>query len=114
MEPIDRAVLEQLLADLGGDRQSLMELIGIFLDDAPKLLLALNAAARGGDVAALGAASHTLKSTSASMGARVMSGQCNRLQELASARNLAEATTLLLLLNGEFERVRAQLSTYYR
>ena len=113
-DPLDRRVLEQFLTDIGGDWSSVVELVGMYLDDAPKLVNAIHVAVQRGDAAALGVASHTLKSTSASMGALVLSAQCNKLQELATSGNLAGAPELATQLSREFARVQTQLSMDYR
>lgn len=113
-DAIDHRVLAEFLVDIGGDRQSLVELVEMYLEDAPKLMHAMSVALQNDDAAALGAASHTLKSTSASMGAMGLSDQCGQLQDLASVRNLAGAKALMPSVHREFERVQRQLSTDYR
>jgi len=55
---IDEAAL---LADFGDNRTVLIEVIGVFLNDAPTYLGRIRAAAASGDAAAVAAASHALK-----------------------------------------------------
>jgi PAS domain S-box-containing protein len=55
---IDEAAL---LADFGDSRTVLVEVIGVFLNDAPEYLRRIRAAAASGDAAAVAAAAHALK-----------------------------------------------------
>jgi HPt (histidine-containing phosphotransfer) domain-containing protein len=84
-DPIDAATLDELLATLGGDGAFLAELIATYLADSPPLVDAMRAAAAAGDAAALRRAAHTLKSTSASLGALRLSGVCREVEGAASA-----------------------------
>lgn len=111
--PIEREVLARLLMDFGGDEQSLIELVQVYLDDAPRLLDAMRAALRCGDSAALRVAAHTLKGISATMGAMTLSAQCNKLEALLSTPRLAEAEELVMRLDQEFARVQTQLTADY-
>ena len=66
---IDREVIDSLLDAVDGDRAFLVELIETWLDDAPRQLALIEAAAAADDLGDLVPPAHTLKSTSASLGA---------------------------------------------
>jgi len=110
---IDPKVL-QGLRDLGGDDEPglLAELIGIFLEDAPQRMKDITEGLAEGDLGRVERGAHTLKSSSANIGALGLSDLCRRIVELArsnrseglpelcdaSARSLAEAASALTSL----------------
>ena len=110
----DRAIdpeIIQGLRELGGEDEPelLVELIGIFLEDAPQRMKDITEGLAHGDLGRIERGAHTLKSSSANIGALGLSDLCrrivectrtNRPQELpdlcvASARALASASTEL-------------------
>jgi len=78
---LDAAVLEELAASVGGDREFVVDLIRTYLDDTEGQLAAIEAAVAA-DPAALIRPAHTLKSSSATLGAK-------RLAERARALEIA-------------------------
>ncbi len=84
-DPIDAATLDELLDTLGGDEAFLAELVGSYLADSPPLVAAMRDAVAARDAAALRRAAHTLKSTSASVGALRLAGVCREVEAAASA-----------------------------
>ena len=80
-EPIlDEAVLAELLATTGDDPAFVRELIDTYLAEAPTQLDAVATAVDGADAAALVRPAHTLKSTSATLGAMRLSAVARRLE----------------------------------
>jgi HPt (histidine-containing phosphotransfer) domain-containing protein len=73
------------LKELGGedDPGLVVELIGLFLDDAPKRMSDIQSSLARGDIASLERAAHTLKSSSANIGAARLSAHCKSMEELA-------------------------------
>jgi len=57
--------------------------ISIYLSDSPLLLEALRGALETQDPEGLGRASHSLKSSSANLGANVLAGLCWEMEEIA-------------------------------
>jgi HPt (histidine-containing phosphotransfer) domain-containing protein len=88
-QPIDAAAFAELLENVGGDREFLGELVGTYLADSPVQFTALRAAVAMGDAAAARRAAHSLKSTSASMGARRLSAMCREIEAACAAEQLA-------------------------
>jgi HPt (histidine-containing phosphotransfer) domain-containing protein len=80
----DRGVLLQLQEELGG-AEALREVIVTFLDGTPRFLTALRDAAGRGDAPGIQKAAHTLKSSSAMLGATTLSARCAELERLSRA-----------------------------
>ena len=80
---LDEAVLGSLLETVGGDRTFLAELVEAYLGDSPGLLEAMQAGLRTDDRTALRRAAHTLKSTSASLGATAFAAACREVETTA-------------------------------
>jgi CheY-like chemotaxis protein/HPt (histidine-containing phosphotransfer) domain-containing protein len=72
---VDRAVLAHLAHDMG-DGALIAEIVEMFLVDAPRLLDDWRQAVASGDSDAARLATHTLKSTSASIGAVALARRC--------------------------------------
>jgi CheY-like chemotaxis protein len=89
-EVLDRSVLRQLAEDLGGV-DALKDAVGVFLSGTPGLLAALRDAAARGDAAAIQRAAHTLKASSAMLGALGLSTRCQQLERSARSNSLQDA-----------------------
>src|SRR4051794_10421479 len=73
------------LKELGGedDPGLVLELIGLFLQDAPQRMSDIQSSLARGDIGTLERAAHTLKSSSANIGAARLSSYCKSMEELA-------------------------------
>ena len=73
------------LRELGGteDPGLLLEIIGMFLEDAPQRIREIEQGLASGDIKLLERAAHTLKSASANVGAMQLSSVCKRIEEIA-------------------------------
>jgi len=80
---LDEAILGNLLETVGGDRTFLAELVQAYLGDSPGLLGEMRAGSRSDDRTALRRAAHTLKSTSASLGATAFAAMCREVETSA-------------------------------
>lgn len=103
---IDAEVLEDLRELLGDEVDRLVD---IFLDDTPRLLLALENAVEGPDYVALREAAHSLKSSSANLGAMSLSAAARRIETGARERNLERPAVAVALVTNEFARARRAL-----
>ena len=108
-DAIDRAAIDELLESTGSDEAFLAEMIDTYLGDAADLLRALRTAAAAGDPDALRQAAHTLKSNSATLGARVVADQARALEERARDRVLDDAAARVDAIAAEFARASAAL-----
>ncbi|MGH9313445.1 MAG: response regulator [Vicinamibacterales bacterium] len=91
------------LARVGGDRQLLKQVVGLFRADYPKTLRRIEAALRRGDGERLRTAAHALKGSVSTFGARAVRDAAQRLERMGSARDLARA-------NESYDTVRAGLT----
>jgi signal transduction histidine kinase/DNA-binding response OmpR family regulator/HPt (histidine-containing phosphotransfer) domain-containing protein len=100
------------LQALGSDEDPmfLFDVVEQFVQDAAVHIAALRVAADTGDAVALERAAHTLKSTSASVGALGMTALCHELQGLGRMGSVAGAAAYIVQLVGEFERVQQALA----
>jgi HPt (histidine-containing phosphotransfer) domain-containing protein len=108
---IDRQVLADLLEATGGERGFLAELIDAFLFDAPDLLGQMRGAVARGSAEDLVRPVHTLKSSSASLGAMTLSAHCKALETAARAGSLDGAVEAVETIAAELERASAALAT---
>ncbi len=108
---LDRSALRQLLEMVGDDRAFLGELVDEFLVDAPVQLAAMRAAAHDGDAASLVRPAHTLKGTSANVGAAEVSAACRTIEEQAKAGSLDGIGERIEVVELALERAAAELET---
>jgi len=92
-----------------GEPSLLDELIEIFLDDTPRRLEDLVQAFEEGNAHALEAAAHSLKSSSANLGALVFSGLMRELETAGRNADLAQATQHVDQVKHEYSRVETEL-----
>jgi PAS domain S-box-containing protein len=92
---VDWDVLARLQADLGDDGTIVIEVIEMFLADAPQQLDRMRQALAAAAAHDLHHAAHTLKSTSASVGALALAACCRELEELARDGALGQAAPLV-------------------
>ncbi len=104
--PIDTEVLDELRTVLGDE---VRHLIQVFLDDAPSLIAKLETAATRPDYPLLYEAAHSLKSSSANLGAMHLSAAAKRIELAARSESLDRPAVAVALLAGEFERARDAL-----
>ena len=109
---IDQEVLDELRSMLGGEVD---RLIDVFLEDTPRLVSALEAAASSGpDYTALRDAAHSLKSSSANLGAMSLSAAAKRIEMGARQQSLDRPAVAVALVANEFQRARQQLRASQR
>ncbi len=106
---LDRAVLDDLLDSVGGDASFLAELIDTYLADSTGLVAELHRALAAGDTDAFRRAAHTLKSSSASLGAASLSARWKELEMIARGGTLDGAAERLAGAEPAYEKVRAAL-----
>jgi CheY-like chemotaxis protein len=110
LEGIDEQVLQQNLEALGIENSPfLVKIIQVFLEDGIVLVRKTVDAFNQGDASALEFATHTLKSSSAYLGALHLSHLCGQLEKLGGAGNLIGATPLIQQLETEYSKVELAL-----
>ena len=94
---------------LGGDPDLLRELIGSFLEDAPRRLEELRGGVSRGDAEAVGRTAQALAGACSGVGATSMVLACEDLEGVARSGDLGRAPGLLARLDAEFVRAEAAL-----
>ena len=103
---LDDSVLDELREVLGGEVD---KIIAVYLEDSPRLIAQLERAAVGGDPIALRVAAHTLKSSSANVGARTLSDAARELEHGARDGTLDKPEALVARIVTEFAQVKRAL-----
>jgi len=107
---LDAAALDQI-ADLDpdGDGSLVVEIIETYVDNAQSLIGELGEAWLSKDAARATAASHSLKSSSANVGAKRLAGICSSIEQNARAGDLDDDAQLIDNAKAEFAAAIEQL-----
>ena len=108
---IDMAVLQQLKEMAGGDLVVVVDVIDCYLEDSPKLLDEMSQAIKQQQAQLLQRSAHSMKSSSASVGAKNLSRLCKELEYIAREATTEGADTILSQLEAEYQRVDAVLQS---
>jgi HPt (histidine-containing phosphotransfer) domain-containing protein len=93
LQILDDSTLAELLASVDGDTEFVVQLIETYLADAPQQLSAIDAASAASDAAALVRPAHTLKSSSATVGAQRLAALSRRLEAAGRSGTLEVEST---------------------
>jgi signal transduction histidine kinase/CheY-like chemotaxis protein len=108
---LDRRVLEQLREDLGGTAP-LREVIATFLEKTPPVLSALRDASARADTEAIRRAAHTLKGTSAMLGAREIATRCAELELCGRTGTVPDVASRVEAIEASYRKVEAALAKF--
>ena len=100
------SILDELREVLGNEVD---KIITVYLEDAPRLIAQLERAAVSGDPIALRVAAHTLKSSSANVGASTLSEAARDLEEGARDGSMKKPEIMVARIVTEFAQVRSAL-----
>jgi len=100
-------IVDELRAVMGPEY---VVLIKLFLEDAPNHIQKLEAAAASNNIEAMVAPAHTLKSSSANLGALALSAVAKRIEIGARSEALPRPTVAVVMLENEFERAQLALT----
>ena len=106
---LDESVLNELAEFAGAEMHRIVRL---FLEDTPALLRTLEQAAAEPDLARMQEAAHTLKSSSANVGAMALSATAKRIEMSARVHKLERPAVAVALLIAEHARARVALLGY--
>jgi PAS domain S-box-containing protein len=107
---VDPSALDSFARELGGAAAEVVaEIVETFLSDAPTLIGQMREAVRTSNPIVLDRASHTLKSSSATVGALVLSARCRAIEEEARAGHATGLGEAVEAVEREYERVRREL-----
>ncbi|MEG9856945.1 ATP-binding protein [Stenotrophomonas sepilia] len=106
---LDRDVLDELHAVIG---DAATQIVTAFLEDAPAMVQQLQLAARNSDEPRMQAVAHSLKSSSANVGALSLSAIAQRIEHETRSGSLQRPAVAVALLVAEFARARVALTGY--
>jgi len=107
--PLDQGVLAELRALSGAGQDLLAEVVGVFVDEAPRQIQALQAALAGGDAALVLRAAHRLKGSANGVGARAMGDVAAAIESAARGGDVGRAAREAQGLAEAFDAARAAL-----
>jgi CheY-like chemotaxis protein len=107
---LDQAALKRLEKSMGKDTAYVAEIIDAFLEDTPRLLMDLRLALEQKQAESLRRAAHTLKGSSASLGAMTLASLCQDLEALGKAGSMAEVAERIAQAETEYELVEVALT----
>jgi CheY-like chemotaxis protein/HPt (histidine-containing phosphotransfer) domain-containing protein/two-component sensor histidine kinase len=107
MAALDAGIVGDLLDTMGGE---FGDLVRVYLEDAPERVAEIVIAAETGDAAAQVSPAHTLKSSSANIGATQLSDLARGIEHAARAGIATGPAELAAGLRVEYERVAEELS----
>jgi HPt (histidine-containing phosphotransfer) domain-containing protein len=100
----------QAIRELGGDSQDLLQqIVQLYFDAAPGLLQQMNSGFASGDLAAIRNAAHSLKSSSANLGATELSKMCGQLEAAARTGAIGADAPSAQAIETEYESVESAL-----
>jgi two-component system sensor histidine kinase/response regulator len=102
---------ETLLARVGGSHEMLEEIIGLFLEDSPKLIESIRQALFKGDANAAYRATHTLKGSAGNFDAHVATALAQRLEARAREGDIDGAKIAFASLEQEMHNLHASLAS---
>ena len=105
-EPFDK---QELLEELDGDREFLVESVEILDEDAPQLLTELRQAIESGDASAAATAAHTVKSMVGNFCASPAHAAALAVETHGNSGDLGACRTGLTLLEQEVGRLQDAL-----
>ena len=108
---IDRETLDRLLDITGGDVEFLDELVDTYLEDGLAQVAALQAAVGANAVDDLVRPAHTLKSSSANVGALQLADACRDLEAAARAGTVEDPGARVAAIVAAFDEARDGLLT---
>jgi HPt (histidine-containing phosphotransfer) domain-containing protein len=103
---INEGIVNELIDVMGNEFTSLVR---VYLEDTPKNLQLLTAAADRGDVQAMIAPAHSLKSTSANLGAMALSDVAKLIEHGARSNTLRDSSGMARQAGIEFRRAADEL-----
>jgi signal transduction histidine kinase/CheY-like chemotaxis protein/HPt (histidine-containing phosphotransfer) domain-containing protein len=106
---LDFELLDELLEIAGPETA---RIIALFLNDTPGMIRQLQEAALAADMEQLREVAHSLKSSSANLGAGALSAAARRVELGARAETLEHPAVAVALIIAEFARARIALAGY--
>ncbi len=110
---LDRATLQNLREMMGTDAdEGMVELLDCYLTETPKLLQTIRDALAADDAIVFNRATHTLKSSSASLGAMTLAKLCQAMEASSQHGLLSQDMAQMQPLEAAYEHVKLALQEY--
>lgn len=93
-----------------GKPDILEKVIDLYFSETPKLLQVMREAVAKGDTEGLRKSAHTLKSSSANIGAQALAALCKELEEMGRINSIENAATVFSEVESEYKKVCAALT----
>jgi HPt (histidine-containing phosphotransfer) domain-containing protein len=107
---IDPAAIENLRSLNPGDNDEfLREIVGIFLEDTPQRIAELEASLAENDLNRFTRAAHSIKGSSANLGASILRAEAEKLEHHARKDGLTEVSAMIASIHAEFSRAKREL-----
>jgi HPt (histidine-containing phosphotransfer) domain-containing protein len=108
---IDLESIENLRALNPGDGDEfLREIIGIYLEDTPQRIAELEESLASGDTARFTRAAHSVKGSSANLGAMAVRGIAEQLEHTSNKQGLGNVADLVVALREQFAVAHAEFT----
>ncbi len=110
LPPIDMQAIENLRALNPGDNDEfLREIVGIFLEDTPQRIIDLEQSLVVGDIGKFTRAAHSIKGSSANLGAQPLRMAGEKLEDHSRKLGLAGVDGMIGIIKEEFSRAKLEL-----
>ncbi|MCX6899578.1 MAG: response regulator [Verrucomicrobia bacterium] len=110
---VDAEAIARLRELSEGDPQEfLKDLLGTYITDTSKRLIALQKNAADGNARELMRAAHAIKGSSLNVGANLLADYCQQVEEIAATGSLDGTAKLVAQIEREFERVKTELNGF--
>ena len=107
---LDMEVVDELVALTGdGDPELLLDLIHMFLEDAPSKLEAMTEGVAKGDLEQVAQAAHSLKGSAGNLGIRMVQHDCDELQNAGHNNEVDRVRKVVARLEENFSQAIAAL-----
>lgn len=107
---LDRKILQSLQQMAGAKAATILrQIMDNYLEDAPQLLQSIRDAIEAGDAQALRQSAHTLRSSSANLGAITLSNVCKELELMGRNGSTTDASERMAQVEVEYEKVKVAL-----
>jgi HPt (histidine-containing phosphotransfer) domain-containing protein len=93
----------------GDGGEFLKEIVTIYLEDTPKRIVDLKAFLASGDVQSFTRAAHTIKGSSANVGAQILKGLGERMELISRTEGINKAAPMIGEVEAEFAKVQVEL-----
>ncbi len=109
-DAVDSSILHDFLSLMSGDAPDIAEeILHIYMEDTEALLVRIRTALQQEDMQSLMQAAHTLKSSSAQVGALNLVAHCRQLEAIGQVGSLNAVFYLVGMAETEYERVQQVL-----